>query len=133
ELVQLLGHLLEREAIDADHDGHAADLGVLRRTHRERVDVEPTPAEQARDPGENARLVLDKNGQCVAGHQSSRSHAGARSRAVVMRSLLVPAGTIGHTIASRCTWKSITTGASLSDMAFSITASTCSRLSARRP
>jgi hypothetical protein len=47
--------------------------------------------------------------------------------------LLVPAGTIGHTIASSPTTKSMTTGASSIDIAFSIAASTPSLLSTRSP
>ena len=41
-----------------------------------------------------------------------------------MSSLLVPAATIGHTMASLCTRKSITTGASFIARAFSIVLST---------
>ena len=43
-----------------------------------------------------------------------------------MSSLLVPAATIGHTIASRCTRKSTTTGWSSMAIAFSMVASTWS-------
>jgi hypothetical protein len=43
----------------------------------------------------------------------------------------VPAGTIGHTIASWCTVKSTTTGRSLMDIALSIVESTSSAFSQR--
>ena len=55
------------------------------------------------------------------------------SRAIWISSLLVPAGTIGHTMASWCTVKSTTTGRSLIDMAFSIVESTSSVFSHRMP
>ena len=48
------------------------------------------------------------------------------SRANLMSSLLVPAATIGHTIASRCTRKSMTTGTSLISIALRIVSSTSS-------
>ena len=54
-------------------------------------------------------------------------------RACLMSSLLVPAATIGHTIASLWTMKSITTGWSLIAMACSMIASTSSFFSQRRP
>jgi hypothetical protein len=50
-----------------------------------------------------------------------------------MSSLLAPAATIGHTCASWPTTKSMTTGASVMDIAFPITASTSSLLSQRSP
>ena len=50
-----------------------------------------------------------------------------------MSSLLVPAATIGHTMASLPTVKSTTTGWSSMDMAFSIVESTSSAVSQRRP
>ena len=55
------------------------------------------------------------------------------SRANLISSLLVPAATIGHTMASWCTRKSTTTGTSLISIALSIVASTSSGLSQRRP
>jgi hypothetical protein len=55
ELVELLGHLLQRQLLDVDDDGHAGDLGVLGRADGEGVDVEAAPGEQAairaRTPG----------------------------------------------------------------------------------
>ena len=50
-----------------------------------------------------------------------------------MSSLLVPAATIGHTIASLPTMKSTTTGSSSIDIAFSIVASTSALVSQRSP
>ena len=54
---------------------------------------------------------------------------GRTSRAARIASLLAPAATIGHTWASEPTTKSMTTGASLMAIAFSITASTSSLVS----
>ena len=50
-----------------------------------------------------------------------------------MSSLLVPAATIGHTIASLCTTNSTTTGRSVMLKALLITASTSDGCSARKP
>ncbi len=50
-----------------------------------------------------------------------------------MSSLLVPAATIGQTIASRCTTKSTTTGWSLTAIALSMVASTESLSRAAQP
>ena len=61
------------------------------------------------------------------------SHLGAMSRAIWMSSLLVPAATIGQTIASRCTTKSTTTGASVTAIALSMVASTESLSEQRSP
>src|SRR5690606_37332391 len=94
---------------------------------------EPAPGDQAGDPGQDTGLVLDQNAQGVGVHSSSPSQFGAMSRATLMSSLLVPAATIGHTIASLCTTNSTTTGASLIAIALSITASTSPGCSARRP
>ena len=143
ELVELLGHLLQRQVLDVDDDGHPGDVRVLGLAHRERVDVEPAAGEQRGDPGQDAGLVLDEDGQGVLGHgraafsswepagtpswsgsspcssasDSSRSHCGAVSRATWIRSLLAPAATIGQTMASRWTTKSTTTGRSLTSIA----------------
>ena len=65
--------------------------------------------------------------------ESSWSNSGARLRAYLMSSLLVPAATIGQTIASRWTRKSTTTGWSSMAIAFSIVASTESGESHARP
>ena len=63
----------------------------------------------------------------------SVSHCGAMSRATWISSLLVPAATIGQTIASWCTVKSTTTGRSLIAIACSMVASTSSAFSHRSP
>src|SRR5690606_26972221 len=96
---------------------------------------ETSPGEQAGDAREHAWLVLDEDGKRVrCGHQrSSLSHSGAISLATLIASLLVPAATIGQTMASLCTTKSTTTGASSICIAFSMVASTSSTFSQRRP
>src|SRR3954453_1530279 len=63
----------------------------------------------------------------------SSPKTGRTSRAAMISSLLAPAATIGHTWASWPTTKSMTTGASVIAIAFSITASTSSLDSQRSP
>src|SRR5215472_13033887 len=134
ELIELLGDLLQGVLVAVHHDRHAGDFLVLGRPDREGVDVEAPAGEQARDPDEDARLVLHENGEGVRRHSSvPPSQSGAMSRANLMSSLPVPAATIGHTMASLWTTKSITTGWSLMAMACSMTASTSSLRSHRSP
>src|SRR3954454_8042657 len=165
QLVQLLGDLLQRLGLRVDDDRHPREVGVLRGADGEGLDVEPAPAEQRRDAGQDTGLVLDQDRERVTVHCRRSFHvpsgtmydpvqgpapSGARgggtgsyicpspktgrtSRAARMSSLLAPAATIGHTWASCPTTKSMTTGASLMDMAFSMTASTSSLVSHRRP
>src|SRR5699024_3239627 len=132
------GHLLERELVDIDDDRHAGDALVLGRTDSEGVDVERAAREQCSDARERAGLVLEQHGEGVTGHgagssQSSRSHAGEIPCAYWMSSLLTPAATMGHTMASRETLKSMSTGWSLISRAFLIVASTSLACSTRRP
>src|SRR3984885_8081398 len=134
ELVELLGDLLKRVLLAVHHDRHPGDLLVLGRPDREGLDVEAAPGEQAGDADQDARLVLNQDRQSVLfAHEAIASHSGASPRANLMASLLVPAATIGQTIASLCTMKSITTGWSLIAIACSMTASTSSLRSQRRP
>src|SRR4029453_19167989 len=129
--------------LDVDHDRHPREPVGLRRTHRERVDVEPARREQARDAREDAGLVLDQDGDRVQRATPAVAHTiGASEGSVVgvadsgprmMSSFDAPAGTIGKTISLGSTRKSITTLRSSTEYAFSITASTSSGLSARRP
>ena len=65
ELVKLLGHLVDRMDGAVHRERDARDLRVLGRADGERVDVEPAPAEEARDSGENAGLVLDEEREDV--------------------------------------------------------------------
>src|SRR5579863_8466792 len=132
ELVQLLGHLLERVLLAVDHDSDAGELLVLGRPDRQRLDVEAAAGEQAGDPDQDARLVLDEHGQRV-GHSSRPPQSGARPRANLMSLLDVPAATMGQTMASLCTMKSSTTGRSSMAMARSMTRSTSAASSQRRP
>src|ERR1700742_428740 len=118
------------------HDRHPGNLLVLGRPDREGLDVEAAPGEQAGDTDQDPRLVLDEHRESVLlAHvdYSVASHSGARSRACLMSSLLAPAATIGQTIASWLTMKSMTTGWSLIAIACSMTASTSSLRSQRRP
>src|SRR5581483_9751127 len=132
ELVELLGDLLERLAVDANHDRHSGQVVVAGGPHRERVDVEPARREQAGDAREHARLVLHQHRDRVqapvhATGASSGSYTGLRpSGPRTMSSFDAPAGTIGKHISRGSTRKSITTLRSSTDSAFSITGSTSS-------
>jgi hypothetical protein len=64
---------------------------------------------------------------------ASSSQAGAWSRAYWTPELLTPCGTIGHTIASADTTKSMTTGRSFVSSASLIAASTSYSFSTRMP
>src|SRR5947209_711777 len=105
----------------------------------QRLDVEPAPREQRRDPREHTGLVFDQHRQGVRFrlHQAcpslSSSNNGRMPRAAWISSLLVPAATIGHTCASAPTMKSITTGRSLIARAWLITSTTSSSRSHRNP
>ncbi len=81
ELVELLRHLLQGQALDAHDDRHPRDLGDLGRADSEGLDVEPTAREQARHAGENAGLVLHKDRQRMAAHLIPPCPRRAPSRA----------------------------------------------------
>src|SRR5262249_54861092 len=123
----------ERVLLAVDHNGDAGDLLVLGGPDGEGVDVEAPPCEQPRDPDQDARLVLHEHGQRVAGHSGLPPQSGGMPRANWMSLLLVPAATMGQTMASRCTMKSTTTGRSSMAMARSITLSTSAFCSQRMP
>ena len=65
ELVELLGHLLDREAARVDRDRHARAVRVLGRADGEGVDVEAAPGEQAGHAGQDAGLVLHQDREGV--------------------------------------------------------------------
>ena len=65
ELEQLLGDLLERRRLDVDDDGEAREALVLARRDGQREDVVAPAGEQRRHPGQDARPVLDEDGQDV--------------------------------------------------------------------
>ena len=68
ELVELLRHLVDRVDRAVERERDAGDVRVLGRADRERVDVEPAAAEEARDAGEDARAVLDREARgCACG------------------------------------------------------------------
>src|SRR3954454_2921428 len=54
ELVQLLGHLVDRVDGTVERQGDAGDAGVVGRPDRERVDVEAAPREEAGDARQHA-------------------------------------------------------------------------------
>src|SRR6478735_5574289 len=112
------------------------DLPLDRRVRLELDDLEHLDelVELLGDLLQGGALDLDDHRQGVLAHaQSSRSQTGASWRAAWIMSLLTPAGTMGHTMASRCTMKSMTTGRSFVSSACLMTASTSSGVSARRP
>src|SRR3954469_462446 len=61
ELVQLLGHLVDRVQRTVERQGHPRQQRIVRGTHRERVDVEPAAREKPCNSGQNARLVLHQH------------------------------------------------------------------------
>src|SRR3954451_2878903 len=65
ELVQLLGDLVDRVQRTVEGQRDARDVVVVGRADREGVDVEAAPREQAGDPRQDARLVLDEDRQRV--------------------------------------------------------------------
>src|SRR6188472_3044900 len=87
ELVELLGHLLEREVLDGDDDRHPRDARLLGGAHRERGDVEPAAGEQPRDAGEHAGLVLDEHRERVLLHHASCSWDCSLAAAVTSASV----------------------------------------------
>src|SRR5699024_7572167 len=160
QLVELLGHLLEREVLDGHDDGHPRQSVRLRGPDRQGLDVEAPAGEERGHAREHARLVLHQDAQGVgaSGHLSSSwpavtaastrsvaswisvgssaaeslsSNSGRMSRAAMISSLDVPAATIGHTWASLPTMKSMSTGRSLISRARAITSSTSSARSHR--
>ena len=70
ELVQLLGHLLERQLVDVDDDRDARESRHLGDAHGEGFDVEAATGEQPRDAGQQTGLVLDEEAQHVGRHGS---------------------------------------------------------------
>src|SRR5262245_35996524 len=137
ELVELLGDLFERLGLDVHDDRHARLAVPVGRPDGEGVDVEPARGEQSGHPREHARLVLDQHRDRVQAHATGASAGSSTGRSpsgpVMMSSLLAPAGTIGKHISFESTRKSMTTLRSAIDSALSITASTSSGCSARRP
>jgi hypothetical protein len=96
QLVELLGHLLERDVLAVDDDRLPGDLVVLRRSDGERVDVEAAPenrlATRASTPGlfstSTARVwraIVIRLQRCV----------GAWCRGRLDLVVVWPAGTIG--------------------------------------
>ena len=127
ELVELLRHLLEGSASTSTTTVMREISGFSVGPTASELMLKPRRENRAGDAGEDAGLVLDEDRQGVLAHaQSSRSQTGAACRAAWILSLLTPAGTIGHTIASRWTMKSMTTGRSLVSSACLMAASTSS-------
>src|SRR3984957_21217478 len=65
QLVELLGHLLQRMFLAVHHDSHPGDLLVLGGPDREGLDVETAPGEQAGDADQDSRFVLDQDREGV--------------------------------------------------------------------
>src|SRR5690625_397606 len=65
QLVQLLGHLLQRQLRGVDDHRDPGDLRVLGGADGEGVDVEGTAGEEGGDAREHAGLVLHQHGQGV--------------------------------------------------------------------
>ena len=96
-------------------------VGIVGGADGERVDVEAAAREQARDPGQHARLVLDQDREDVL---AARPHAGGRLELLERQDLLgdrlahqptisraaAPGAIIGYVFSSRVTFTSTTTG-----------------------
>ncbi len=104
QLVELLDHLLDLAVVAADDERDPARPLLLGRTDREGLDVEAPAAEEARDPREDAGLVLDQDRERVPLH----------SWPPIISLIAAPAGTMGKTFSSRSTRTSTTNGPSWS-------------------
>src|SRR5258706_6522427 len=140
QLLELLVHLIHRRGLAIDDDRHPADPRIAGRADRERGDVERPAREQTGDVREHAWLVLDQNREGVRGHFAITSlraaaccSAGVNSGPRTMSSLGRPTGTMGKTPSASWVRKSTTAGTSLTDRAFSSTASTSPGCSQRSP
>src|SRR5262249_43199592 len=121
ELVQLLGDLVDRvhRAVQGQRDPR--QRRIVRRTHGQRVDVEPAAGEKARNARQNARLVLDQDPEDVlaAGPDARGSlellerqrllGSGLAHQPTISRAA-VPGAIIGYVFSSRVTLTSTTTG-----------------------
>src|SRR3954454_18867307 len=65
QLVQLLGHLVDRVDGAVERQGDPGDAGVVGRADRERVDVEAAAREEPGDPRQHARFILDQDREDV--------------------------------------------------------------------
>src|SRR5439155_25789120 len=126
ELVELLGHLVDRvqRAVEGQRD--ARDAVVVGRADGQRVDVEAAAREEPGDPREDAGLVLDEDRQRVL---AARAHPGhglelleaqrllgaglAHAPHPTMSRAAWPGAIIGYTFSSRVTRTSTTTGPSI--------------------
>ena len=63
--MELLGDLVDRVDRAVERERDPRDVGILGRADRERVDIEAAAAEEAGDPGEDARAVLDQQREDV--------------------------------------------------------------------
>src|SRR5690606_21749268 len=102
-----------------------------------RLDVVAPAGEQRGDPSEHAGLVLDVDAERVVGG-AEVGRGGHRGSPAWLAStttwlLVAPAGTIGNTFSWASVRKSMTTGRSLIEFAFSIAAGTSSGDSMRMP
>src|SRR5512147_943769 len=131
-----------------DGEGHPGVLRVIRRSHREAIDIERPAAEEACNPCQNTGLVLHYYGDGVPHAQSSELKISFRESAYIFSRWLIwdsshhsssrislmvaPAGTMGETFSAGLTMKSMTVGRSDARAAL-ITGSTSDGFVARRP
>src|SRR5205823_477121 len=116
QLVQVSLQTPRARVIGFNNDGHARDARFFRAPDGQRIDVECTATEQRRHPRQHSRFVFDIYNERV---QHGVPHASAAvSTSTLGRRIIwcrsAPAATIGYTVSSCSTWKSISTGPSWS-------------------
>src|SRR5690606_8087045 len=132
ELEELLDDLVERRRLHVDDDRDTAQRRIVGGCHRERLDVVAPAGEQPGHSGEHAGPVLDEDRERVVtglGHRTSPCWDGGTTT----WEFVAPAGTIGKTFSLASVRKSMTTGRSLIEFAFSMAAGTSSGDSTRMP
>ena len=80
-LFELLDHLVHKSLIAVDHNGNPRTLRRLRDADGQAVDIEFPPGKHARDPHQNARLVMHIDGKHVPHKAASPKNLAATAAA----------------------------------------------------
>src|SRR5690606_6362156 len=91
-----------------DDDGHPAHTGYLGRAHRQALDIEPPPPEQAGDAIQDAGPVFDQGDQRMLWRRHTRTSSGIGSS--IMSATPMPLGIMGKQFSSSSTLNSMSTG-----------------------
>src|SRR5690554_1231739 len=116
QLLELLLHLLQGGVVAHHDERGAAEPGLLRPGHRERLDVETAPGDEAGYAHQHAGAVAHGDADDVAAHASTTSRSGFRSASSgswsprITSSIPAPAGTMGNTFSASYTKKLRRTG-----------------------